>query len=30
MTRSAFENAMVCLVCSLQSAVRGSTTIFLH
>lgn len=30
MTRSAFENAMVCLVCSLQSAVRGSMTKFLH
>jgi len=30
MTRSAFENAMVCLVYSPQSAVRGSMNIFLH
>ncbi len=30
MTRSAFENAMVCSVCEFQSAVRRSMAIFLH
>lgn len=30
MTRSAFENAMVCTVCSLQCAVQRFMTGFLH